>query len=226
MVFPHEHLLIRFNGHFGISGTPTDRWSSGVRMGLPGTAPLYDTGKLQTLVNSVQTAAIAFHTASASSTGTNCFLDYVSGAQVGVDGTYEPATQVTVVSPTTTTAGIGSPIWPFNTASVISLRTAIPRGRASNGRVYYPQLAGALDTVTGRVAPSSVQGRVNAFKTLLDAINTAGNTYFPGMKVIVASAVGGGAIATVTGIRSDGRLDSIERRENALPSIYSTAVIT
>lgn len=225
MVFPHEHLLIRFNGHFGTSGAATDKWSSGIRLGLPGGAPVYDAAKLQTLVNACQAAAKTFHTTTGVNAGTNCFLDYTSGAQIGVSGRYEPSTQLTIVSPTDTTASFGSPLFPFNTAQVISLRTTQPRGRASNGRVYWPMLAGVLDTTTGRMSPAGVNTRLVAFKTMLDSINTAANTYFAGTRVIVASAVGGGLIATVTSIRADGRMDSIERRENDLPSVYSTATL-
>jgi hypothetical protein len=154
--------------------------------------------------------------------GTNCFLDYVSGAQIGVGGKYTPTNQLTVVSPTTPTPGLGSGVLPWNTASVISLRTAIPRGRGSNGRVYWPCLSVPVIAGTGRV---NILGRVQAAKTFFDAMNTAANTYSAGMRAVVASAVGGGVIAPVTSIRSDDRLDSIERRENAQPVAWSVSAL-
>lgn len=226
MVFPHEHVLLRFNGHFGSTATTfNDRWSCGIRMGLPASAPAYDAEKLQTLCNAAMTAAKTFHTASMVTTGTTAFLDYVSGAQIGVSGKYTPPSQLTIVSPTDSTAGVGTPVLPWNSAAVMSLRTDLPRGRASNGRVYWPIIAGSIDSFTGRLAGTPSTARVNAFATFLGALNTAGNTYSPGMKVVVASNVGGGLIATVTAVRMDDRVDSIERRENDQPPVYRTAVV-
>jgi hypothetical protein len=223
MVYPHEHVLLRFNGHFG-TGTSTivDRWSAGIRIGHPTQSPAYDVAKLQTLVNAAQTAANTFHASAGAAVGTNCWLDYVSGAQIGVSGKYTPSTQLTVVSPTTPTAGSGTPALPWNTANVISLRTNQPRGRASNGRVYWPCLALPVVPTTGRVASAA---RVTAAKTFMDALNAAANVYSAGERIVVASNVGGGLIATVTAIRSDDRLDSVERRENDQPSTWQTATL-
>ena len=227
MVFPHEHILLRFNGHFGGSSSSLlDRWSCGVRMGFPNIAPVYDAGKLQTLVNAAQTAATTFHSTSSIYAGTTAYLDYVSGAQIGVSGRYTPSSQLTVLSPNTPTAGLGSPVLPWNSASVISLRTAIPRGRGSNGRIYWPALALPLTATTGRATSVAMGTRVNAAKTFIEALNSAANAYSTGMRVVVASAVGGGLITAVTAIRADDRVDSIERRENDQLSAWTTATIS
>lgn len=225
MVYPHEHLLLRFNGHFPSSGTVLDRWSSGIRFGFPTIAPVYDVAKLQTFVNAAQAAANTFHGTVGAFTGSNCYLDNVSGAQIGVSGKYTPSTQLTVISPSTPTAGAGTAVLPWNSAMVISLRTAIPRGRGSNGRVYWPGLALSVSSSTGRVTSANVGTRITAAKTFFDALNTAANAYSAGMKAVVASAVGGGLITPVTAIRSDDRVDSIERRENDQPSAWTTATL-
>lgn len=225
MVYPHEHLLIRFNGHFGSSSSALDKWSSGIRLGLQTSAPIYDAGKLQTLVNACDSAARAFHSHSNALVGTNAFLDYVSGAQIGVLGNYVPTTQQTILSTSTPTAGLGTPTQPWNAALVTSLRTAIPRGRCSNGRVYWPCLAPAISPTNGRMIDGNVAGRLAPFKAFLDAVNTAANAYSAGTRVIVASNVGGGLIAYVTSIRADSRMDSIERRENEQPPSWSTATL-
>lgn len=194
-------------------------------MGLPQAAPAYDPAKLQTLVNSAAAAANIFHQAAGVLAGSSTFIDYVSGAQIGVSGKYTPTVQETVVSALNPLGGTGTPVLPWNAASVISLRTAIPRGRASNGRMYWPCQALAVAAGTGRVASTTQGPRVAAAKTFLDALNTAGNAYSAGMRVVVASNVGGGLIATVTSIRSDDRIDSIERRENDQPPNWSTATL-
>ena len=151
MVFPHEHILVRFNGHFGASTTITDKWSVGMHFGLPNLAPVYDPAKLQTFVNACQAAANTFHGAAGTLAGTNCFIDYVSGAQLGVLGNYVPTTQVTVLSPTTTVAGGGTTNAPWNSSNVLSLRTAQPRGRGSNGRLYWPMTSVTITASTGRI---------------------------------------------------------------------------
>lgn len=227
MAYAFPHVLLRFNGHFGASGVSVvDRWSTGIRLGLPNAGPEYDPAKLQTLVNAAQTAANTFHTAAQVTTGTNCYLDQVSGAQIGQSGLYSPAGQLTVLSPSTPTAGVGTPVMPWNAASVMSLRTSIPRGRGSNGRVYWPAIAAPIDAVTGRISSTPQQARTTAFATFLNALNTAAGTYFPGTKVIVASNIGLGVSATVTSVRMDNRLDSIERRENDLTAQWTTAPVT
>lgn len=226
MVYPHEHILLRFNGHFGTTGGILDRWSVGLRFGLPAAAPAYDPVKLQTLVDAARAAAELFHIAGGAATGTSTFFDSVTGAQIGVSGKYTPPSQLTVISANTTpVAGVGTPVNPWDSASVISLRTAIPRGRGSNGRVYWPAQALAVTPGTGRVASGLTGSRLSSFKTFVNSLNTAANTYSAGMKLIVASNVGGGLYAYVTGIRSDDRLDSIERRENQQPPVWSTQTI-
>lgn len=226
MVYPHEHVLLRFHGHFGTSTSDIkDRWSSGLRIGLPGSAPAYDIPKLQTLVNAAQAAAFTFHASIGAAAGTSCYLDFATGAQIGVSGKYSPPGQLTVIGTPNPSAGSGTPTLPWNTASVISLRTNIPRGRGSNGRVYWPATALSVASSTGRVASSAVTSRVTAAKTFLDAVNVAANTYSAGAKVVVASNVGGGLIAYVTAIRSDDRLDSIERRENQQPVTWQNATL-
>lgn len=226
MVFPHEHVLLRFLGHFGVITPPgLDTWSCGIRLGLQGSAPAYDAAKLQTLVNSAQTAAQAFHATVSAAVGTSTYFDQVSGAQIGVLGKYTPSTQLTVLSPVAATPGSGAPTQPWNAALVMSLRTAAPRGLASNGRVYWPATSAAVDTATGRINSTQVTARLNGFRTFINALNVAANTYSAGCAVVVASAVGGGAIRPVTAVRMDARVDSIERRENNQPSSYSAVAI-
>lgn len=228
MVFPHEHILLRFNGHFGASASGVvERWSAGIRFGLPGSAPAYDAAKLQTFVNAAATAAATFHGSVSTFAGTGAYFDQVSGAQIGVLGKYSPPGQLTVLSPNSPVngTGAGGP-HPWNTALVISLRTAIPRGRGSNGRVYWPACAATVDASTGRLSSAAVSSRLAQAKTFFDALNVAANTYSAGMKIIVASSVGGGLIATCTSIRSDQRLDSIERRENEPGPTWSVATLS
>lgn len=225
MVYPSTHILLRFNGHFGTSGAAADKWSTGVRIGIENTGLVYDADKLQTLVNSAHTAASTFHASAAAFVGNSCYFDQVSGAQIGSSGRYTPDTQQTVVSIYSPVAGAGSATLPWNSACVISLKTARPRGRASNGRMYWPMLAIALTSATGRIPSNSLASRMTAAKAFFDALNTAAGIYQTGARVSVFSEVGLGDMAYVTTIRNDDRVDSIERRENDQPPVWSSATL-
>lgn len=222
MTYAHTHILLRFNGHFG---TSLDKWSCGIRLGQADLPVPRDDGKLQTLVNAADAAARVFHTAAGTLASTSCFFDQVAGANIGPNGKYFPAESQTVYSTLTSTPGTGTAILPWNSAVVVSLRTAVPRGRGSNGRVYWPALSASVQSGTGRMSSGTVSGRLNAFKTFVDSLNTAANSYMAGTRVIVASNVGLGLNAVVTSLRADDRVDSIERRENDQPSAYQSVTV-
>lgn len=222
MAYGSTHILVRANGHFGTSGSASDYWSTGLRFGIPGTDVVYDEAKLQTFVQACFTAATTFHADVTSVVGTACWLDNCSAARIGLNGKYNPSTQVTKFSTGGASAGTGTVVLPWNSALVVSLRTPNPRGPASNGRSYWPMLAGAIIGTTGRISSSVVSNRLANFRTMLNSMNTAANVYDPGMKVRVFSNIGLGSAATVTGIRSDDRVDSIERRENQIPSVWTS----
>lgn len=223
MAFPNAHLLVRFNGSLGPSAaTNSEKWSSSLRLAVIGADVSYSAANLLTLANSIHAATITFHGGSAAKLGNNCYFQNVSIARIGTDGRYSPAQQETVYSTGNPQAGTGIPDQPWSSASVISLRTGNFRGYASNGRFYYPQLVGNVDTSTGRVQSAVVIARVAAAKVWFDAINAAATTYALNMRIAVVSSTGSTA-ALVTSIRSDERLDSIERRENAGPTVWRAA---
>lgn len=226
MPYPNAHLLLRASGHFG-SGTTViaDKWSTGLRFGVVGADVSYSPGSLQTFVDAAWTAFLNLHSVVAVGAGNNCYLDATTVARVGLDGKYDPATQQTVRHDGPSTAGGGTPSNPWNTAHVISLRTAFPRGYASNGRMYYPCLSQSPASGTGRLTTAQVTARLASFKTLVESLNAAAATYSTNCRLMVYSSVGSGLSAKVTSLRADERLDSIERRENDIPANYSSVSI-
>lgn len=223
MAYPNAHLLVRFNGSFGPSATTNaEKWSSSLRLGVIGADVTYNAANLLTMANSIHAATITFHNSSAAKLGSNCWFHNVAVARIGTDGKYSPAQQETVYSTGSPQSGTGIADQPWSTASVISLRTGNFRGYASNGRFYYPQLVGNIETGTGRVQAAAVTARVAAVKVWFDAINNAATTYALNMRISVQSATGATA-ALVTSIRSDERLDAVERRENAGPTVWRAA---
>lgn len=226
MPYTNAHLLVRVHGGFGASGAAlSDRWSSGFRVGIPTQDVSFNPAALQTFANSVHTAAATFHSNAGTRAGVTCFMTHVTVARVGENGLYDPAGQLTVVSTGAVAQGSQAAFLPWNTALSYGLRTAAPRGPASNGRFYYPMLAATLTANTGRVDPTQVTTRLNQFRTFLNAVNTAALVYEPATGVQVMSNVGFGKSERVLSIRSDDRLDSIERRENGLPSNYQVLAL-
>lgn len=224
MAFANSHLYLRISGHFGASATISDKWSSGLRLAIVGAEVPFSIPGLQTFCDAALAAVKTFHASGSTYVGTNTFLDDVSVARVGLDGKYNPADQMTTHSPTSPHAGTGTPYLPWNSAAVISLRTDYPRGYASNGRFYYPFIAQGMVPTTGRLSGTTVDQRVAAAKTLFEAINAAATAYAANMKIAVCSARGGRTAICHT-IRSDERVDSIERRENQQPAIWHSATI-
>lgn len=226
MAFTHKHLVVRVNGTFGGSvSAPVDKWSCGFRVAIPGQDIQLASPALLTFANAVHSAFNSHHNSATLLAGTNCFFTHVTVARVGTDGKYDPPGQLTTISTGTPSTGAGTPTQPWNASLSVGLRTANPRGYASNGRIYYPIIAASLLSGTGRLSSTVVANRLAIWKTTLNAVNVAANTYDAGACVVVMSSVGAGTTARVLSLRSDERLDSIERRENDLPSTYQSLAL-
>lgn len=229
MTFANAHILCRLGGSFGVADTSKmDFWSVGLRFAIVGADVPYSSTNLLTFANAVKAAAVTMHTSNLFGAGDACWLQDVTAARVGTDGHYQPDTQETIhATPPPNSLGGGSTTKPWNTALVISLRTDRPRGYASNGRVYYPALGVPGFTLgTGRISDAAVGSRMDVAKVFLDECNTAAAAYATNMRLAVMSQKGAGLTALVTAIRADGRLDSIERRENKIPVTYMTRALS
>lgn len=227
MPYSREHVLVRINGIFGSTTNVRDRWSIGLRMAsLSAVAPETDFTAFLTAFHS---DVAAFHAHADVGAGSTCYYTFLTAAKIGVDGKYSPKTQLTSrYDAPSAIAGSGTCDSPFSQAQVCSLRTALPRGYASNGRLYYPMthINGLIDPATGRIAPGVVAPLLARWKILIEAANTKFNAVLGvPLKVSVMSQVGSGTTAVVNSLRMDGRLDAQERRENDQPAVWSTTTI-
>jgi len=147
---------------------------------------------------------------------------------VGTDGKYVGgALQQTTVRTFTAAAGQGVALHPWFVARVISLRTVLPRGPSSNGRLYWPAIGTSVTPVTSLCDPTSTQSMATAAAAMIAAINTAASANVPGNQgVYVMSAVGLGSAAPVTSVRIGRVLDAQRRRLNDVPEDYRTAAVT
>lgn len=224
MAYEREHIYLRILGHFGANSTNfVDYWSTGLRLATVGGGPPSTAG-LVGFLESISVPINTFHTAATSFVGGNVYLDELTAAHIGLDGKYASEFTETVRRPyATPQGGGGTATQPWNVSHVISLRTLKKRGVASNGRMYYPMTAASVNATTGRLTSANAQSRVTNAKTMFDAINVAAQVASSGLRIHVMSKVDNGWSAMVTDLRSDLRLDSIERRENDQPATWVTA---
>lgn len=223
MPFHAPHVKVRFQGHFGTSGSTIDGWSTGLRIAdVGGTALLPSESALVNFLETISGPLATFHGAGGVYASTACFLDQASAAVVGVDGKYYSPSAQTIIRPfVPVVAGSGTCVQPWTTALVCSLRTNFARGYASNGRMYWPAPAVTVAATSGR-ASASLPTVLGFYKTLFDAINSAAAAMSADARICVLSNVGNGHFSPVRSLRMDSRLDSIERRENNTPSTYTS----
>lgn len=115
---------------------------------------------------------------------------------------------------TTPTAGTGLTSHPFQTAQVISLRTALAGG-SGRGRLYWPATGRPLTPATLRVPTADVVSFLSGAKTYLSGIETAIEATLTGVSLVVWSRTLA-AVNNVTQLQSGDVLDVQRRRRDAL----------
>jgi hypothetical protein len=94
--------------------------------------------------------------------------------------------------------------------------------------MYYPAIGMQANNATGRVTSSSLVAYLDSVKVLFQAINAAADAYQAGLSIHVlgwSAKTGQSLSAKVLTIRGDERFDSIERRENDQPAVWSSRTI-
>nr|CRY96448.1 hypothetical protein [uncultured prokaryote] len=203
MPFPSAHSLLTFSGP---AYADQEEWSTGCRL-RRSTPPT---------LSELQGAADAFQglcgtTALGASNAAR--LVSVKWAPQTTEGRYGDGEAVELLL---TPSALGSNgRMPAQIAVVLSLRTARPRGRGSNGRMYIPALP-TLEENTGRFSTADATTIAVAASDALSAIGSALST-----DVVVGSQVGSGLLETVTGVRVGRVPDTQRRRREGLPESYS-----
>ena len=229
MPYAAPFLKVSAVGHFGVDATTfTEEWSAGFHVMNPitiGMDPTLITGFLVAISSAVST----YHTATATNSGANCFLDKLTGAYIGVDGTYVggalQATSEYKYPTPIATAGAGNSPW--SQSQVITLRSLRLRGPASHGRIYWPCTGGVVVSSTGVMSASQKTNASNNAKTMINAINAAALTAFgTGWNVGLVSKVGAGVQSPAVRVGIGGRLDSMESRERRLAENHTYQTLT
>lgn len=119
-------------------------------------------------------------------------------------------------------AGTGAATKPNQSAIVLSLRTA-GVGARRRGRAYWPALAAALSTTTGRVSSPTNTATAEAAAQYLQAIANAIGATLTGVDTwspVVYSRVGGNSLG-VNAVWVGDVLDTQRRRRDTLPENYA-----
>jgi hypothetical protein len=226
VVYPTTHVLLRAYGFFGTSTTTAlEKWTIGWRIG--GTPDLISEATKQAFADAVRPLYKTYHQTGGVNTGTNCYFQGITCAQIGVDGKYTGAgAQLTTYSvEATPAAGLSTPSQAYSAAWVVTMRGARKRGYASYGRYYMPGV-GLLVASDGMLSASNQSSAIAAAKTFLDGVNAqAASKFVAGSRVAIFSKVGAGAWQAVTEIGMDRRLDAQERREKSLTPSYSYSAL-
>lgn len=131
--------------------------------------------------------------------------------RIGPDGKYVDQQAMTHMYPTPIIGNGGSAIIAPQLTTVVTLRTAVERGRGSKGRMYLPPVA--------NMASLSSDGRLETAQAVLVAAAAATlvnglNAYYGSGKVGVASNVGSGAFNHVTALTVGRVVDTMRSRRN------------
>lgn len=122
---------------------------------------------------------------------------------------------------TTPTAGTGVSPHPYQTSTVISLRTGLP-GASGRGRLYWPSTGCQIDATSLRMASAQQTTMLSAAKTYLSAIEAAIEVTLTGVALAVWSRKGAGDLNLVNQIQVGNVFDVQRRRRDALIENYSS----
>lgn len=142
--------------------------------------------------------------------------------RIGPDGRYaDPETREWVSA--VPIPGTFSSAFPAQLATAVTLKTAVPRGRASRGRFYLPPNAmmSPIDN-NGLASATAAQALADSAKFLIDDLNTNGTLV---SRVGVASNAGVGRFEHVTSVAVGRVIDTIRSRRSALSEDYQETVL-
>jgi hypothetical protein len=196
---PHYRLA------FGGTLYTTEQWSG--RFNITSAGDLPTSGEADAMLPTLATALGVWVAAANSFLSTQTTLTWVKFNELNALGHYvDPAnSRRHDVDPGI--AGSGSPRFPPQVATVLTLRTAHTRGKAHVGRLYTPALALGFSSVDGLMTGTTPVGTLT---TLLNSINS---TVSPAGVSIISATGESNAVTRVT----CGRVyDTMRTRRNAL----------
>lgn len=216
MTYANTHL--RFTTYWTTAGVSAELAQFGLRFdsGLPAT---------QALVDTMAARVATFWPLATAAISPNHRASFCRLAAVSPDGTYSLGTNsfdhVFAGGIPGSSAFTGS--YPLQTAHVITLSTAFPRGKAARGRVYLPPIHAILQSdFNWQLA--TVNSRVNSFAAMITGLNT--DVGSPCTVFSFGTKTGPPQPKhAVTSVVADNRPDVQRRRARQQPSLKGTVSV-
>lgn len=211
MAYAAKHKLVTF---YGTSWTDdSEEWQFSMRFGGG------DATVTQTHADDVYTLAAAFAADTDLSMKSVHKFVGVKVAPIATTGLYPPG-EIAYYKEGSPVAGYGTggDPWPGQCTVCITLRTVIPRGRASRGRFYLPGLQGTISSYgkfpSGR--PAAVAGACAAFIGDLNGVSGLG------VAQVMSKT---GEYSVVTDVECGDVVDTQRRRRRQLIEVRSSASV-
>lgn len=215
-MFSRQLIKVQF---LGDSFNQQEIWTTGFYM-----APNFGSATLAgDLAQKIAPAWQTFFTSAGSSVSNKYRTLSIKANLVGTDGKQitNPTQEYFYPAPIVG-ANAAAPLPPQITL-VASLRTTLPRGLATHGRMYLPGINAGVDA-DARIAGGTRTTIAAGFQTFLNAVNAIG--VGGGNFVHVASFKGTGIDRPVTKLLLGDLYDTQRRRKNALTEQYTTVPVT
>lgn len=229
----HPHGLLRFGGAWFVS----EIWSCGLRIITDDSAATTqqwvdalepnEPGGIPTLLQEVDPMIREWFQRTQTSASVEAKLNWIEWNAIGPDGKYaDPGNphRLDIPSGETPSGASTIPTWP-QLATVVTLRSAVERGRGTHGRIYVP--TGVAAAANGRIGAGVAQNMADSAAQLFEEIATLQSLALAGEpRVGIVSAGDGpnapaqGPSRIVTRVQVGNVMDTQRRRRNQLAEVY------
>jgi len=199
------HYRLQFGGKLYVD----ESWSC--RLNITSAGTLMDSAAADAAFPALWAAISAWVQRVDSSLSQATYLDFVKFNEINALGHYAHPDTVRVYNFDSPPYGPASSIHPPQVSVVVSLLTALVRGKAHRGRMFTPALAAGCSGTTGAQGDAGAATIASSATTLLNAINTA----VPDHGVSIISTTG--ESNHVTQVAVGHAFDTMQTRRKSIP---------
>lgn len=227
MVLYTPHTLVQFGGRLSQDAsaltTYNEIWTASVRgsIGVDVAHPVTD---CQAYMLRLQSALSAWFALPANNLSKMATLDWLKVNNINASGHYQENTTHQYDFPTLVrggATGVVSSLPMFVTCAVTFLTDA-GRGRASRGRISLPFDIQSATNSSPQILPAIKTSNANSVKALFTSLKAAGPPEGDFVPKVYSSV--GAEWSIIRNIRVGNRMDTINRRKNAIPETPFTLV--
>lgn len=224
MVYPHNFYRLVIGGTIY-----TETWNTSLSYSPVDRDRAIDGSILATVASAVSTW-FSSATATATKPISTSKLTYIKLNRINPAGHYADPTAMTHIYPSPVAGGGTTTAQPApQLATVVTLRTAFDRGRASRGRMYLPLCEGFVPALAdGRVTAAEAIRVAGGVSSLINNVNAAFSSWGGGGDtghVAVMSNVGVGDFHFVTRVQAGRVIDTMRSRRSSLSEDYQNSTI-